>query len=167
MQNKEGYAIEQMILYNSGDPRRIEHSLKVYAYAKAIAQCEDTDEKTSQIVGYSSIFHDIGIRNSELKYGSASGYHQQVEGPPVARQLLELLSVEPDIIDRVCYLVAHHHTYSGIEGNDYQILIESDFLVNIREGQMEQPEIASIQNHHFKTRTGITFLNSLQMNLPE
>ena len=30
-------------------------------------------------------------------------------------------------IERVKYLVGHHHTYDNIDGLDYQILIEADF----------------------------------------
>ena len=35
------------------------------------------------------------------------------------------------MIRRVEYLVGHHHTYKDIDGLDYQILVEADFLVNI------------------------------------
>ena len=37
------------------------------------------------------------------------------------------------MIERVKYLIAHHHTYDAIDGIDYQILVEADFLVNILE----------------------------------
>lgn len=48
--------------------------------------------------------------------------------------MLETLDFEDSVIDRVCYLIAHHHTYTDINGLDYQILVEADFLVNLYEG---------------------------------
>ena len=43
------------------------------------------------------------------------------------------LGFAENVIERVCYLIGHHHTYTGIEGRDYQILVEADFLVNLYE----------------------------------
>ena len=40
---------------------------------------------------------------------------------------------DAELIDRISYLIAHHHTVTGIDGMDYQILIEADFLVNAAE----------------------------------
>ena len=44
---------------------------------------------------------------------------------------LSKLGYDKKIIERVSYLVAHHHTYNEIDDVDYQILVEADFLVNI------------------------------------
>lgn len=41
-----------------------------------------------------------------------------------------------DEIDRICYLVGHHHTYVNVDGIDYRILLEADFLVNAYEDEM-------------------------------
>mgnify|MGYP000340972515 FL=1 len=42
--------------------------------------------------------------------------------------------------ERVAYLIGHHHTYDKIEGMDYQILVEADFLVNILRQDEEKGE---------------------------
>ena len=47
--------------------------------------------------------------------------------------MLTGLGFDAAVIDRVCYLIAHHHTYTNMDGLDYQILVEADFLVNIYE----------------------------------
>jgi hypothetical protein len=60
-------------------------------------------------------------------------------------------------------LIGHHHTYSKIDGIDYQILIEADFLVNIYEDEIKIPQIESIKNKYFKTKSGTEFLNSLYL----
>ncbi len=78
--------------------------------------------------------HDIGIRPSEAKYQSCSGKYQEIEGPPIALKLLKKIAMCPeDMVQRICFLIAHHHTYQSVDDIDYQILIEADFLVNMFE----------------------------------
>ncbi len=150
-----------MITYYSGDPKRINHFLKVYSFAKAIGEMEGLDARTQHILEVAALTHDIGIKVSEAKYGCCPGKHQEREGPPVARKMLEGLVCDPALVDRVCWLIAHHHTYSNIEEIDYQILVEADFLVNIIEDNMELPAIEKIREEIFRTATGKHFLECL------
>ena len=46
--------------------------------------------------------------------------------------MLEELEFDETDIEQICYLVGHHHTYTNIEGIDYQILVEIDFLKNAK-----------------------------------
>lgn len=55
--------------------------------------------------------------------------------------MLTELGFEQDVIDRVCYLIAHHHTYTNIDGIDYQILVEADFLVNLYEDNLPKKSV--------------------------
>lgn len=80
-----------------------------------------------------AVLHDIGIKISEEKYQSSAGKYQELEGPPVAAVILKKLEFPAPVTERVAYLIGHHHTYDKIEGMDYQILVEADFLVNINE----------------------------------
>lgn len=105
--------------------------------------------------------HDIGIKISLEKYDSSAGPYQEKEGPPKAKELMELHGIDKKAIDRVCYLISRHHTYSNIDGMDYQILIEADFLVNIYEGNMDKDKIISIKNNIFRTKTGIEILENM------
>ena len=89
------------------------------------------------------------------------GKYQEKEGPSEAKKLLETLNIDAQIIDRVCYLVGHHHTYKAIDGIDYQILVEADFLVNIYEDSLPKSSAASILFKIFKTRTGIRLLKTM------
>ena len=86
-----GKLICAMIDYNAGDPRRIQHFLKVYAYAKTIGEEEGISSKEQKILETAAVTHDIGIRNSEKKYHSSNGKYQEIEGPPEARKMLEEL----------------------------------------------------------------------------
>lgn len=158
---KVGYVIHEMMEYFAPDIKRIN---QVYSYAKSIGEMEQLDEYTQEVLEVTAVVHDIGIKVSEEKYQSSSGYYQQIEGPAVAKKMLEHLGYDKVFIERVCYLIAHHHTYDDIKGLDYQILVEADFLVNIDEDQVERKSIESIRDKIFKTSSGLNYLNQLYLN---
>ncbi len=153
--------IKKMILYFEGDLKRINHALKVYALAKSIGELEEVSGEKLQILVVASILHDIGIKESEKKYSSSAGKYQQIEGPPVARDLLQEFHLSPEFIDRVCYLIGNHHTYTKIDDIDFQILVEADFLVNIFEDELGKEQVNSIKQKYFKTGTGLSYLVSM------
>lgn len=146
--------ILKMISYDHGSPERIQHFLKVHSFAKTIAVFEHLDEKTLFITEAAAIVHDIGIRLCLEKYGDGNGKLQEKEGPALAEQMLSELGFEKDVIERVSFLVGHHHTYTGIDGLDYQILVEADFLVNLFEGNTDTAHIRATYDNIFRTETG-------------
>lgn len=158
---KTGSVVSAMIAYEQGHVHRINHFIKVHGFAKAIGEMEMLDAESQEILEIAALTHDIGIKNSELKYGSSAGKYQQVEGPPEAQQMLEGLGYGTPLIDRVCWLIAHHHTYHLNEGPDYQILIEADFLVNAFEETILESSIRNLHDTVFKTRTGKLFLKQM------
>ena len=151
-----------MIDYNNGDPKRIQHTTKVHAYASMIGKCEGLDEDTLFIIESAALVHDIGIRASEKKYGHQSGKLQEQEGPAVARELLMRLGGFTDQqIEHICWLVGHHHTYHVCEDLDYQILIEADFLVNLFEDEESPSAIRAVRKNIFRTESGIRILETM------
>ena len=143
-----------MIELYKGDSRRIQHFCKVHSYARLIAQMENVDYKTLFIIETAALTHDIGIHTCEEKYGECGGRLQEKEGPALAKELLERLGFETDISERVQYLIAHHHTYSNIDGIDYQMLVEADFLVNMYEDGVSKDAVLKAYNNIFKTKYG-------------
>ena len=143
-----------MIDYYQGQPKRIQHFLKVHAYAKLIGEQEGLDKEILDILEVAALTHDIGIKISEEKYNSSAGKYQEVEGPAVAQQMLEDLQYDKAKTDRVCYLIGHHHTYDQIDGIDYQILVEADFLVNIMEDNLSKEAALNAYKRIFKTACG-------------
>lgn len=152
-----------MIQYEKGCPKRINHFLKVHSFAKIIADSENFAESTKFIIDIVAILHDVGIKPSLEKYQSSAGHHQEVEGPPIAKQILIQFGFSDEIIERVCFLIANHHTYKNIEGDDYQTLIEADFLVNIFEDELNNENILTIKKKYFKTNAGINLLDNLYL----
>ena len=63
--------------------------------------------------------------------------------------------------ERVCYLVGHHHTYHDMDGMDYQILVEADFLVNLYEDDVNRHGIEQAYQQIFRTQTGKEIFNQM------
>ena len=143
-----------MIDLYSGDAKRIQHFCKVHSYAKLIAETEKVDDRTLFIFETAALTHDIGIHTCEEKYGSCGGKLQEKEGPAIAKKLLSKLGFDTEISDRVQYLIAHHHTYDDINGIDYQILVEADFLVNMMEDNLPKQAVENAYNKIFSTSCG-------------
>ena len=144
----------EMIAYYAGDPHQIQHLTKVHGFARMIGLAERIADDVQHVLEIAAIVHDIGIKPALEKHGSANGNFQEQEGPPVAEAMLRGLGYPEGVIARVCYLVGHHHTYTDVVGDDYQILIEADFLVNIFEGKMQPAAIRSTLDTIFRTETG-------------
>lgn len=144
----------EMTRYDSGDARRIQHFFKVHAFSRLIGEQEGLDEGTLFILETAAYVHDIGIKRAEENYHSSAGPYQEELGPAEAEKMLTALGFEGDVIRRVMYLVGHHHTYTNIDGMDYQILVEADFLVNLFENGNSPESIRSAKERIFRTKTG-------------
>lgn len=151
----------RMISYDGGDPARIQHFIKVYTFAVMIGEGEQLPKETMEILRAAALVHDIGIKVAEEKYGSSDGKLQEKEGPPVARQMLTEIGYPQEVVDRVCYLVGHHHTYLDMDGMDYQILVEADFLVNLFENASTRKVIRSVDTKIFRTAAGRCILHAM------
>lgn len=144
----------RMIAFDRGDPMRVHHFLKVHRFAQLIGRREQLDDHTQMILECTAILHDIGIHPAEAAYGSSDGKFQEKMGPEPARAMLTDIGFEGRDIDRICYLIAHHHTYKNIRGMDYQILVEADFLVNLYEDGISDHGIEAALRNIFRTKTG-------------
>ena len=95
----------KMTEYEGGCVERVNHFLKVFAFAKTIAEGEDVDDATKEILEAAAITHDIGIRVCFEKYGNCNGPHQEVEGPPIALEMLPACGYTHGQTERICYLI--------------------------------------------------------------
>ncbi len=150
-----------MIHFDNADPKRIQHFTKVHSYARLIGRLENLDEEALFTLEAAAYVHDIGIRVAEKKYGYQNGKLQEQEGPAAARELMQPLGFSQDVIDRVSFLVGHHHTYEGIADLDYQILVEADFLVNLFEDGASAETVHSVREKIFRTVSGTKLLKEM------
>lgn len=138
--------------YFGSDSRRIKHALKVLDFAEKINECEKGD---SLVVAAAAILHDIGIRNAEEKYSSSAGNYQEIEGPPVARKILESLGIDKETAEHVCKIIANHHG-GNFDSKEFNVLWDSDWLVNIPDefDLKDKTKIPKLIEKTFRTQTG-------------
>ena len=145
---------QKMIEYFSGDPKRIQHFIKVHSFAALIGRMEGLDEREQFTLEAAALVHDIGIKPAETLFGESGGRLQEQLGPAQAEAMLKELQFPDDVTERVCYMVSKHHTYSDISGKDLQILIEADFIVNLYEDGVSANGIRSVYESIFATKSG-------------
>lgn len=144
----------RMTGYEAGCPERIHHFVKVHSFARMIAIAEKLTPHERYTIEAAALVHDIGIKPAMEIYGTAAGPYQERAGMPEAKKLLDSLHFDLSVVDRVVYLVGKHHTYTDVDGIDYRILIEADFLVNLHENHASKEQVLEAYNAHFRTEAG-------------
>lgn len=81
----------------------------------------------------------------------------------LVRDFFRGTDAEDALIGRVTYLVGHHHTLTDIDGIDYQILIEADYLVNADESDYETESVRNMLERVFRTKTGKEILKRMYL----
>jgi HD superfamily phosphodiesterase len=142
------------------DQRRIDHALGVLSYADRIQQAEGGDPL---VVKAAAILHDIGIHKAEEVHGSAAGKYQEMQGPPIARDIMVRLKLDKAVMDHVAKIIANHHSARDIDTTEFRILWDADWLMNIPDefGDADKSELSGKIEKIFKTETG----KSLAMKL--
>ena len=161
----ENLLLNSMREYFGKDLKRIRHAEKVLAFAKEIQRFEGGDKF---IIFPTAIFHDIGIHECERKYNSTAGNLQEIESPPIAREILSNFSAYLNNlqIEEICEIIAHHHSPGFSDSLNFQIMWDADWLVNfndelnLTDNLQREKMIAKI----FTTFTGKEIARSLYLN---
>ena len=153
--------MEKMIAFSNGNIHDIDHFVRVWNYARTIGALEGLDDNTQYILEVAAIVHDIACPLCREKYGNTGGRHQEEEGAPMAADFLKDSGMTPEQIERVAYLVGHHHTFTGIDGVDYQILIEADYIANATENGYSKNNVRNFAEKVFRTGAGLRLLKSI------
>ena len=131
----------RVIVVTKEDPAKIAPLLRPYLSERISVGLNAEKSFTAFGVSYLPFGVLTDAKNRTLWMGNSLQINEK-EGPAVARGMLMRLGFAENVIERVCYLIGHHHTYTGIEGRDYQILVEADFLVNLYEdGRSEERRV--------------------------
>ncbi len=128
---KDRVAIE-MKRYFKGDVKRIGHAMRVARYAERIGRAEGGNLAVILCAAY---LHDIGIHAAEKKHGSNAHRYQELEGPPIAREILEKLGAKPPLIEAVCDIVGHHHHPRKEESLSFKVLFDADRIANLEDAK--------------------------------
>jgi HD superfamily phosphodiesterase len=141
-------------LYFAQDEPRIAHATKVVYYAEQIMQ----KEKGDPVVVFSAAYlHDIGIVEAGEKPSSTVSLYEEL-GSKLARNILEKLGAEEDLIEEVCDIIAHHHHPREEETINFKCLYDADTIVNledkIKEQKISPEKVKEIIEKKFFTDTG-------------
>ncbi len=151
-----------MVRYDGGDVPRVQHFVKVHDFARTIALLEGMEAEERFVLEAAAILHDVGIHAAEAKYGNCGGKHQEELGPAEARKVLaEVGGFTDGETERICWLIAHHHTYTGVTAADHRILLEADFLVNSFEDRLSEKAIRTFRDRVFRTPAALTLLDDM------
>ena len=120
--------IEAMKNVFGDDRRRIDRAMAVLEAAEHLLGEIAADPV---VVTAAAILHDIGIAAAERKHGSSAARYQELEGPPIARPILETLQVDPERIDHVCDIIANHHCAAGRDSPEFRLLWDADVVINL------------------------------------
>ena len=152
---------EKMIAFSRGNIRDIDHFIRVWTYARTIGEIEGVDRETQFVLEVAAIAHDIACPLCREKYGGTNGRDQEREGAPMAREFLSGTGMSEEQINRVAFLVGHHHTYGDIDGIDYQILLEADYIANASEKGYGRENAESFMQKVMKTESGKRILTAV------
>ncbi len=156
-------AVEKMVDFYRGNIHDINHFMKVWGFARNIGEAQGVDEDTQRILELAAVVHDIACPLCREKYGNASGKHQEEESAPLVDAFFADMPVEKSDVERIKWLVTHHHTYTNVDGIDYRILLEADFLVNAGESGYSKEMIENARENIFFTEAGTRLLDSMYL----
>lgn len=120
------------------DKKRIAHALSVLGESRELIKKIGGDPR---VVIAASVLHDIGIQEAERKHGSSAPRYQELEGPPIARRILEEMEFDSEAIDHVCRIVGSHHTGGDIDTPEFRVVWDADLLVNLIEDMRSRNDI--------------------------
>jgi len=148
--------IEEMKSYFGDKQGLINHTMTVYGYANQLLKTEGGDPL---VVKAGALYHDIGIPEARRVHGSSTGKYQEIEGPPIARKILNKLELPPESLDYICRIIANHHTAHDeptIKTIEFQIVWDADGLVNHARRKLgsSNEEISRKIEQLFRTSTG-------------
>ena len=145
--------IKELEDYFGNDTKRINHAKKVLGYAEELLKEEKADW---HIVIPASILHDVGIKAAERKYGSSAGNYQEELGPDIARKMLLNAGLKKEDIEEICQIIAHHHSPGKINTQNFKVLYDADWLVNLKDevDTKDKEKLKKMIDKIFLTKSG-------------
>lgn len=81
--------VVKMVKNSNRNLHDITHFIKVYAYARTIAECEKVTPEEQKIIEIAAVIHDIACPLCRKKYGNTNGKLQEKEGMVLAGEFLK------------------------------------------------------------------------------
>lgn len=144
-------------------PSEIDHAFQVLENAEIIMKGEGIKGREKYLISIIALIHDIGMINAMKKYGNTSGPYQEKEGPTAAKEILKGEELSEDEVERICYVIGHHHTINKVHGIDFQIQWEADMLEALKKIDYTEKTdtLKKVIEDNFKTKSGIELAKKL------
>lgn len=154
--------IKELEDYFKEDSKRINHAKNVLHFAEELLSQEKADW---HIVIPASILHDVGIKVAEEKYGSSAGNYQEKEGPNIAKKILLKLGFKKEDTEEICQIIAHHHSPGIINTQNFKLLYDADWLVNLKDevDTKDKSKLKTIIDKVFLTQAGKTLAENIYL----
>jgi HD superfamily phosphodiesterase len=145
--------IDEMKKIFGPDKQRIDYVLAVLDYAERIQSIEGGDPLVVKAV---AILHDIGIQGAERKDNSSTGKYQENESSSIAEEILKRHDIPRETIERICKIIAYHHSVKNIDTIELRILWDANRLANNSEDSLDadREKLAEAIDKTFRTREG-------------
>lgn len=140
--------------YFGTDQKRRGHARMATAFAEKLLKEPESAEADPNLVMAAVVLHDIGIKNAEAKHGSSSAEFQELEGPPVAREILERLGYPQGFVNEVCGIIGRHHHPGLDEGVNFRIVYDADLFTNLKESGREPGALSESERGLFLSAAG-------------
>ena len=129
MESQKSCLMARMEAYFGEDEGRIQHAHRVTEKAELILHYEAN--ACREVVIAAAILHDIGIPEAQRKYGSTASKYQEIEGPPIAREIMRREGLPEGTIEKACRIIAHHHTPGVVNTKSVGVVYDADLIVNL------------------------------------
>ena len=136
--------------------------------SEALAKAANPQDKTYLVPAFSGLGapywrSDVSAAFVGMKRTTGRAELVKAGLESIAYQITDVVKLmqQEAAIDRVVYLVGHHHTYTDVDSADYRILLEADYLVNAEESGYAPEAIRRVRETLFKTAAGTALLDSL------
>ncbi len=149
--------VNEMEFYFGKDTRRINHAKRVLGFCDELLGDRENSRGVNELVVIAAaVLHDIGIHACEKKYNSTQGQLQEKESPRIAKAIMEKLNLEERIIKEVCAIIASHHSPGEIDSQNFKVLWDADWLVNLRDevNLSDKDNLSKVINKTFLTKKG-------------
>ena len=151
---KDRVAIE-MKRYFKQDFKRIGHAARVARYAEQIGK---KMRANLAVILPAAYLHDIGIEKAEGKGQDGSSENHEKKGPSIARDILEGLGAQEELIQDVCGIIGHHHHPGPDESPEFQAVYDADLITNLedeqKDGRLRPEQLETYMAQSFLTEEG-------------
>ena len=136
------------------DSKDLAHALNVLKYVQLLLPEVAPDDWARFRAEAAALVHDITCPLCREVYGECTGEQQERESLYVLSLFFDCLDLPPLQVERIIWMVSHHHTPEASDEPDFRLLIEADLLANLQEQNIDLFDLRQLAVRTMRTKTG-------------